>query len=197
MRPWIKLGGAAFALTALAVAAGAGGPAASAQAPLNAREQAAALRDLSACPPLTDDAARLACYDKAARALLQAETEGEVVVVDRQQAQEVRRQSFGFQIPSLNVFSRSGRPKGTEAETKKEAKEEVDRASVTIAAVGRTGDGKLTLTTNDGAFWVQTDNFPVNAPPQKGAQINIVKGAIGGYFCDVSRYQSVRCERRR
>ncbi|MEO6340917.1 MAG: hypothetical protein ABIO39_12810 [Caulobacteraceae bacterium] len=152
--------------------------------------QAALLSELSACPKIAQDAARLACYDKAANALIQAETKGEVVVVDRQQAREVRRQAFGFQIPSINIFARSG--------VSKEAVEEaIDRSSAVVASAGRGADGKLLLTTEEGAVWAQTDNLPIDQMPRKGDKVNFVKGAVGSYFCDITKYQSIRCERRK
>ena len=195
MKPSIEFGRTVALSAAAAIMALGGQGANAAQAALDAKGQASVLRDLSACPQITQDAARLACYDKAARALIQAETSGEVVVVDRQQAQEVRRQSFGFQIPSLNIFSR-GESRG-ERSAKAAPEEDVNKATVEVATVGRTGEGKLMLTTVEGAVWVQTDGFPINAAPRKGDKITIVRAAVGGYFCDISRYQSVRCERRR
>lgn len=152
--------------------------------------QATVLRELSACPKITADAARLACYDKAAQALIQAETKGEVVVVDRQQAREVRRQAFGFQIPSINVFTHSS--------VQKEAVEEaVNRSTAVVASAVRGADRKLLITTEEGAVWAQTDTLSIDQTPKKGDKITIVKGAVGGYFCDITKYQSVRCERRK
>lgn len=182
----------------LGAAAVAGSAALAAQP--DAKTQAKVLQDLSACPKIAEDAKRLACYDTAARALLQAETEGDVVVVDRAQVREVRRQSFGFQIPSLNIFSRSGgdkAPSPAAASRDKGEEEDANRAVVTVASSGRTAEGKLMLTTTEGAMWVQTDNLTVDNPPRQGAQMTIVRGRVGGFFCDVTRYQSVRCERRR
>jgi hypothetical protein len=185
-------------LTALAMAGAAAGAGLAAQP--DAKVQAKVLQDLQACPKIAEDAKRLACYDTAARALIQAETEGEVVVVDRAQVREVRRQSFGFQIPSLNIFSRGGddKPSTPKAAARaKEEEEDANRAVVTLAGAVRGPDGKILLTTSEGAVWAQTDALPVDRLPAAGAQVIIVKGRIGGFFCDVTRYQSVRCERRK
>lgn len=152
--------------------------------------QAAVLSELSACPKIAEDAARLACYDKAAKALIQAESKGDVVVVDREQAREVRRQSFGFQIPSINVFSHN-------SVQKENAEEAINRSTGVVASVAKGPDGKLLITTEEGAVWAQTDNFPIDPMPRKGGTVTFTKGAVGGYFCDVSKYQSVRCERRK
>ena len=53
---------------------------------------------------------RLACFDAAAARLDEAEKKGDIVVVDRRQAQEVRRQAFGFTLPSLTLFDRGRGP---------------------------------------------------------------------------------------
>ena len=152
--------------------------------------QAAVLNELSACPKIAEDAARLACYDKAAKALIQAESKGDVVVVDRQQAREVRRQAFGFQIPSINVFSHS-------SVQKENVEEAVNRSTGVLASIAKSPDGKLLMTTEEGAVWAQTDGLPVDPMPRKGGTVTFVKGTVGGYFCDVSKYQSIRCERRK
>jgi hypothetical protein len=187
-------------LAGLAACVAAAGAAQAAPAPILNPGQAASIRELAACEKLTEDAVRLACYDKSVRALVQAEGKGEVVVVDRAQVSEVRRQSFGFQIPSLNIFSRSGGDKAATpaaAARVKEDEEDSNRTVVTVASTGRTPDGKLTLATSEGGLWVQTDTLPVDRPPAAGSKVTIVRGRVGGYFCDVTRYQSVRCERRK
>src|SRR3954454_11611428 len=62
------------------------------------------------CRKLTDNAARLACYDSAVDALGQQLSEGQVVAVDHAQVQQVRRQTFGFVLPSLTIFDRGDKP---------------------------------------------------------------------------------------
>ena len=61
---------------------------------------------ISDCRKLADRDARLDCYDKAANAFDEAQAQGQVVVVDRAQVREVKRQAFGFNMPSLNLFAR-------------------------------------------------------------------------------------------
>jgi hypothetical protein len=193
--------GSRLLLTALAIATAGGAVAAQPDAKTpDAKLQAKVLQDLTACPKIADNAKRLACYDAAAGALIQAETTGDVVVMDRAQVREVRRQAFGFQIPSLNIFSRSGGDKADApavAAAAKEEEEDANRAVVTVASAGMTPDRKLTLTTSEGAVWVQTDTLTVDRIPAAGSRVTIVRGKVGGFFCDVTRYQSVRCERRK
>ena len=68
------------------------------------------MQQLLDCRKLADSAARLACYDKAAATMDQAEAKGDIVVVDREQARKVRRQAFGFTLPSITLFERGEKP---------------------------------------------------------------------------------------
>src|SRR5207344_3661661 len=72
--------------------------------------RAAIVEKLVDCRKLTENAARLACYDEATAAFDQAESKGDVVVIDREQAREVRKQAFGFTLPSISIFQK-GEPK--------------------------------------------------------------------------------------
>src|SRR5690606_15796466 len=83
----------AAAFSALLAAAAAGASALAQTAP---PERAATVQALADCRKLSEDSARLACYDKAVAALDQAEARGDIVVVDRDQARKVRRQAFGL-----------------------------------------------------------------------------------------------------
>src|SRR4051812_1363572 len=68
--------------------------------------RAAAFKAVTDCRAVSDPNARLACYDEAVSRLDQAESSGQVVVLDREAAKEVKRQAFGFSIPSISLFSK-------------------------------------------------------------------------------------------
>jgi hypothetical protein len=53
-----------------------------------------------ACAEKTPDAVRLACYDQAVSALRTAQAQGEVTAIDKGQARQIERESFGFNLPS-------------------------------------------------------------------------------------------------
>src|SRR5438045_5469577 len=57
------------------------------------------------CRQITDSAQRLACYDSAAGALVNATSSGEVSVVDRSEVRKVRHSLFGFSLPKIPFFS--------------------------------------------------------------------------------------------
>src|SRR5688572_21997578 len=65
------------------------------------QERAGSLARVTACRAIAAGAARLGCYDAAVTALDSAERQGEVLVMDRAQIGEARRQLFGFEMPTL------------------------------------------------------------------------------------------------
>ena len=50
------------------------------------------------CRPITDAAARLACYDTATAGLGEAVKKGEILIIDRKQAAKARRQALGVYL---------------------------------------------------------------------------------------------------
>ena len=138
---------------------------------------------VSACRKLTDDAARLACYDAASSRLEAAQTKGDVVVVDREQVRSVRRQAFGFQLPSLALFPSAPHD------------EAVDHVTAVIDHASQTLDGKWLMVTQDDAAWMQSDSQEIYADPHRGSKLVVRKGALGSFFCNVDGQRAVRCRR--
>ena len=164
---------AVSALLALAAAAG----------PTSAEERSAALRGLADCRAAPDSAQRLACYDAAVAALDAAERAGDLVVVDREQAKAVRRQAFGFSLPSLAMFERGERP------------EDLDRVTLAVQRAYVGGDGKWTFELEGGAVWVQTDAERLARDPRKGSTVAIRKASMGSYFMNVDGQRAIRARR--
>lgn len=162
--------GVALALTTAAGGAG-------------AQERPAMLKSLMDCKAKTESAERLACYDAAVGALDVAEQKGDIVVVDREQAKAVRRQAFGFSLPSLSLFERGEKP------------EELDRVTLGVDRAYRGGDGKWVVEVEGGAVWAQTDTESVAREPQKGSKVEIRKAAMGGYFMNIDGQRAVRARR--
>jgi hypothetical protein len=66
---------------------------------------------------------------------------------------------------------------------------------VTLARVDQAGDGKLLLTTTDGAIWKQLESAPIRPLPAGGQAMTIEKVSLGGFLCEPSKYVSFRCFR--
>lgn len=129
-------------------------------------------REVYACADLSDDTARLACYDEAVGRLKSAEEAGEAVVVTRSEVEEVRRDSFGFSIPSLPNFASS-----VFGDT-----EEIDEVSYPVASVQSTARGKLNVTLQNGQVWQQIDNKRVYYSAKRGVDSATIKSAALGSF---------------
>jgi hypothetical protein len=168
----------AFCLIAAAAAAGGG---AVAQPKGEGRSQM--LQELVDCRKLTDDAARLACYDKASASLDQAEQKGDIVVVDREQARKVRRQAFGFSLPSISLFEKG------------ETQEELENVTGEVAVASVNGAGKWTIRLTDGAVWVQVDNNELHRTPKPGNPVKIRQASLGSFMMSINNGGGFRVRR--
>ena len=171
-----RLGLALAAASALAPTAVLG------QTPASPPGRAAVLQSLLDCRSLSEDSARLACYDQAAGAMDQAEAKGDVVVVDREQARSVRRQAFGFSLPSLAVFERG------------EAPEEIDNVTGIAKRAYQVG-GKWVIELEDGAGWQQTGSGNGVRQPRPGTKVEIRRASMGSFFMNLDGQRAVRARR--
>jgi hypothetical protein len=147
-----------------------------------ARPPAPAVQAVIDCRKIVDGAQRLACYDHAADALTSAQTSGDLVTLDRQQRQTVRRQAFGFQLPSLAMLSGAGEG-------------ELSHVEDTIAAAWQAPDGRWMFRMQDGAVWRQTDEYMLYREPHAGSTAVIKRAALGGYMMNVDGQPEVRVHR--
>jgi len=146
--------------------------------------RAAVLQSVADCRKITEDAGRLACFDKAVAALDQAESKGQVVVIDREQVKVVRRQAFGLTLPAFTLFDRG--PK----------EDQVDRVTIELADAYRSA-GKWIFVSTDNVVWAQADDETIGDEPHKGSKVAIRKASLGSYFCNVDGQRAVRCLRQR
>lgn len=165
---------------ALALLAVAGAPAALAQ---SKTERAAIVQKLVDCRKLTDDAARLACYDQATTALDQAEAKGDVVIVDREQARKVRKQAFGFSLPSISMFEKG------------EAKEEIDTFDGVVSAARQDGSGRWVVKLEDGAVWTSVGAEELFKTPRPGMKVRIKKAALGSFMMIIDNQGGFKARR--
>ncbi len=161
------------------------GPVWAAKAPTPA-ERAAVVQAISDCRKVAEDAARLACYDKAAGAFEQAETKGDVVVVTREHVQQVRRQAFGFSMPSLDLFGGRGSARKEEG---------FDRLTLEVQGAHKDRDGRWVLEATDGVVWRQTDDQEFFKDPRAGSKLVITHGALSSFFCQIDTLPQIRCAR--
>lgn len=128
---------------------------------------------MAKCAAIADDRARHTCTDETLRAagLLTEATQ---------------RKSFGLQKPEPVAAAQNSPPK---------SKNEKENLEVTLAKVEKRGDGKLVLTTTDGAVWHQVESATVSPVPAQGQTMTIEARSLGGFMCEPSKYVSFRCYR--
>ena len=149
----------------------------------SAQERAKELQQLIDCRKLADGTQRLACFDQAAAALDQAEAKGDVVVVDREQARKVRRQAFGFTLPSISLFERG------------EKAEDIASADGKIASARKALSGKWEVKLEDGGTWIQVDLTDIPIDPKPGQTVKIKRASMGSYMMTIGNQRAVKVRR--
>lgn len=147
-----------------------------------ADEAPAAIRALGACRAITDNAARLACFDREAAALVQSVEKKETVVLDKQEVRKTKRSLFGFSLPKLPFFG----------DGKEDSKEEAEFQQIEepIKTVRSIGYGKFRFSFEDGATWETTEG--INAFPKPGDKVVIRRGLMGSYFIRFPNTRAVK-----
>lgn len=165
----------------LSLAAVASAGAASAQTAPAARPEV--LDRVVACRQVAGEAARLACYDAAVGSLDQAQRQGDVVVVDRNQVREARRQLFGFQVPSITLFDQGEKP------------ETVEAIETTLTRAAQIADNKWVFTLADESVWRQIDSDRVTFRNRPGEAVRVRRASLGSYLMTIGNSRAVRVRR--
>lgn len=140
------------------------------------------LNQVYACRDIADEAQRLACYDGAVGRLQEAQNSGGLVAVDRQQAQEMDRESFGFHLPSLSSIFGGGGSSDSAASTPRF--ERVDNIPMEIASVVHRRNSPSTFTMTNGQVWVQIDD-EVARNVRQGGRVTMRRASLSSYLMSV------------
>ncbi|WP_374571490.1 hypothetical protein [Phenylobacterium sp.] len=145
-------------------------------------KHAAAFQAVLDCRGVSDDAQRLACYDAAAAKMGEAESHGDIVVIDRAQASAAHREAFGLHVPSLDFVTKALKP------------EEVDRVDGIVDKARADQNGRWTFELKDGAVWRQISGDLLR-PPKSGSKVEIRKGTLGSFLMNVDGQPSIKVHR--
>ncbi|SMQ62178.1 hypothetical protein SAMN06297468_0663 [Altererythrobacter xiamenensis] len=144
--------------------------------PANATAQDSAadpdhLEELQRCQIISDDGARLACFDAAVGGMVAASEAGEVQVVKKEEVEQTRRGLFGFTMPKIGFLGGDG--------------EEMKLLQSTITGVRSIRRGYI-LTIEEGSVW-QLSGVPSRLrPPKVGDDVEFKKAALGSYFVRIN-----------
>ena len=158
------------------------------------------------CAQMANDSASLSCFRAAMNAAGYGPKPEEVAAE--------KKRVFGLAIPEIKLQRRAAQEKGVQtgaqaagpaesqaavaAASQARAETDEDHVTVELSEVALTQPlNKLLLFTTDGAIWAQTDTTAVARLPKAGQSMEIERGFMGGYFCNVDKWTKVRCERRR
>jgi hypothetical protein len=137
------------------------------------------------CRQIADPTQRLACYDSAAGALVQAANAGTVAVVDQNEIRQARHSLFGFTLPKIPFFSGDT--------TADEAQRQLDSTITSVRPLNN-GYYRIVIADNN-AVWETSESNISFDPPRPGQKISILRGQLGSYFLRINGQIGVRGRR--
>lgn len=138
------------------------------------------LQALDSCRNISENTARLACFDREV-ALVMAEREsGAIKVVDAEDIRETRRSLFGFSTPKSGVFA----PEGEE--------EKLLQSTITSLRQVRADYWEVTIA--EGSVWRASDT-PRRFKPKVGDPVELEEAALGSYWLRVDGKAGVKARR--
>jgi hypothetical protein len=162
-------------------------------------KNASPLAAIYQCAAIDDEAKRLTCYDDAVGRLKQAESAGEIVAAKSKDLRSIRKEAFGFNLPSLPKLHLPFIKKRKDGEVREDEnlkdgeilKQRDDGEILSVAyavdhiTVKRSGAHWFYLT--NGQVWVQTDRNRLSYPKRdKNLKVQIRKAAMGSYFLRIN-----------
>ena len=142
------------------------------------------LAKILGCQGISENATRLACYDREIVAMEDARRRGDLVAMDRREVRRAKRSLFGLALPDLGVF---GDADGDSDDEK--------AIETTIRKVSSTPDGKWIFQLAEGGSWIQTDSKNLPADPRAGQTIRVRRAALGSYFANINKMVAIRVRR--
>jgi hypothetical protein len=140
---------------------------------------------LKACRLLTDDTARLACFDRAVGEIVSATEDGEVQLIDREDVRQTKRELFGFSVPDVGILK-------SDNEADKQASDTLETSITSVRYLTRS---KFRFTTAEGAVW-EINNAPARLRSvEAGDKVVFKKASFGYYFVRINDQLGVKGKR--
>jgi len=138
---------------------------------------------LYACADISDPEKRLSCFDNSVAKLRTAEQNKEVVAIDAKVARKIKREAFGFNLPSL---SKVGLPKI--ALPKRGEKDDTDMLVADVKSIRKVGH-KYRITLKNGQIWQQVGGR-LNYVPKGDLKATIKPKSMGSFVLSISNGKS-------
>jgi hypothetical protein len=144
---------------------------------------ASPLAPIYACADKTNPTERLACYDAAVGRIKEAEAKSEIVTLDRGRVEQVRREAFGFRMPSLPKLALPMFGGSSNQTSAPAADADIEEQNFAVARVGRSGD-RVVIYLDNGQTWRLVESEELNAP-RPPFNVKIRSAAMGSYLLTV------------
>jgi len=160
----------------------------SGQTPANAA--VSPLEPIYACADKTNPTERLACFDAAVATIRAKEAKSEIVTFDKQRVEKVRREAFGFSLPSLPKLGFPAFGGGQKADSKDQSvaavavEADIEEQSFTVVST-RESAGRVVITLENGQVWRLTEAGELNAAKRPPYKVNIRAAAMGSFILTV------------
>lgn len=144
------------------------------------------LKKLYSCKDIAAPMERLACYDSSVGRVESAQETGELVAIDREAAEEIKKESFGFNIPSLpKIGFLSRRPDTNSGAVADETSD--DRIILAIDRIKTLPRGEIRFYLQNGQIWQQNSKTRISKL-KKGQEnfLHIRKASVGSYLAQVN-----------
>ena len=148
------------------------------------------LEPIYACADKTNPTERLACFDAAVATIRAKEAKSEIVTFDKQRVEKVRREAFGFSLPSLPKLGFPAFGGALKADSKDQsvaavaAEEDIEEQSFTVVST-RESAGRVVITLENGQVWRLTEAGELNAAKRPPYKVNIRAAAMGSFILTV------------
>lgn len=136
-----------------------------------ATAQTSPLSTIYACASIKDNADRLACFDKNVPVLKVKEEKKEIIAIDKEGAQAIERDAFGFNLPSLPKLGLF---------TKKSDDSKKTSQFFKVKSISKNRKG-VTITMQNGHVWKQI-NGEIGSIPKGDVTAKVKPGTFGTFF---------------
>lgn len=126
------------------------------------------------CRTITEDSARLACFDRQVAAFADAQKTGEVIVAERKVVEQARESAFGLAVGESTLL------RGPDGQPLKSLSSEI------IDVRKLPGSGRWVMSLENGSRWEQMDPPTIRFVPEKKQTLQIERGALGSYIAKLN-----------
>jgi hypothetical protein len=130
-----------------------------------------------ACASVQSEEERLSCYDSAVANMQRAQTQGDLVAVDRAQVRTIQRESFGFSLPSIS---------GLLPNLARQEADTVEQLEMQVTRITDRANGRHAFVMNNGQVWTQVEAQRVYNI-REGDTITVRRAALGSYLLSPAR----------